>query len=269
MPLDVDTGDSKYGSVPLRNRMNLDAREPAAIEVPFHPSIRDFLDAAVILYRRDSKKPEPKPQPKKIASITFHIEPPVLSPDKNKLKDLIVKEVDVYEGATGRTIKESIRQRVRKIGYYPELIDGIELRVGKKKEDAKVLGDDVLLTTAVRLSSDIKFWVTEKNWKQTPLPPGPEHWQVARKVKFAIASGRVSKEKIEDEVEVQPGDTGGVIMANIRYQVKALKKLVLPERITLKVGEVGGKYKAKVLNDKELFKTAVLQLREPITFWVE
>ncbi|KAF6756214.1 hypothetical protein DFP72DRAFT_846975 [Ephemerocybe angulata] len=81
----------------------------------------------------------------------------------------------------------------------------------------------LLLTTAVRLSSDIKFWVTEKNWKQTPLPPGPEHWQVARKVKFAIASGRVSKEKIEDEVEVQPGDTGGVIMANIRYQVKALK----------------------------------------------
>ncbi|KAF5337953.1 hypothetical protein D9611_015028 [Ephemerocybe angulata] len=252
---------------------DLDAREPVAIEIPFHPSIRDFLEEAALMYRRapqagGGKKPEPKPAPpqaEKIASISFETQPSL-----NPKKALIVNAVDVYKGDTGSTIKKSIRKRVSEIGpnYYPPLPDQIELRVGKKMVDAVVLGDDVLFN----LSKDIKFWVTEPNWKPEPLPtsPKPDVKQIPGTVKFVIVPAVSPRGDIADVVDVDFGSTGGTIKASIRYWLKARKRLELRQKITLKVGEErGGKEKAKVLKDKDLVETAVLHLDGPFMFWVD
>ncbi|KAF6746204.1 hypothetical protein DFP72DRAFT_855654 [Ephemerocybe angulata] len=73
---------------------DLDAREPAAIEVPFHPSIRDFLEEAATMHPRgcfgDGRE--------LITRVHLIIGPPVTRETRYK------ETLKVYKEDTGHTI---------------------------------------------------------------------------------------------------------------------------------------------------------------------
>ncbi|KAF6746164.1 hypothetical protein DFP72DRAFT_894872 [Ephemerocybe angulata] len=131
---------------------DLDAREPAAIEVPFHYSIRDFLKEAAIMHRRgffDSPKP--------IANMNFYIGPPVT---QNRLADI----VEIYDKDNGRSIKKRIKELVKTRKHFD--LPEFTLKVGeidKGEQAAKVLEDNVTLksfTAQLQLNAagPIQIW---------------------------------------------------------------------------------------------------------------
>ncbi|KAF5325969.1 hypothetical protein D9611_000506 [Ephemerocybe angulata] len=127
---------------------DLDAREPATIEVPFDLSLRDFLRNAAAMHRRgllDKLKVD-----KPIGTIKFAID------------EMFEGKVEIFEKDTGAKIKEKINVLAKKGGF--KLPNFYTLRVGesdKGRNKAAVLGDDALFRSVIPKKGDlgpIEFW---------------------------------------------------------------------------------------------------------------
>ncbi|KAF6746165.1 hypothetical protein DFP72DRAFT_637448 [Ephemerocybe angulata] len=139
----------------------LDAREPAAIEVPFHPSIRDFLEEAAVMYRRGGRLSICRGKP--LGEVNLSVGPPVTTLVHNQWK------IRVYDKDTGASIKKRISELLK--GEFIKIFSTTyTLKIGDLDtiyESANHLGDGqnfvdvaapLLACQLDNPSRDIKVW---------------------------------------------------------------------------------------------------------------
>ncbi|KAF6746207.1 hypothetical protein DFP72DRAFT_1050884 [Ephemerocybe angulata] len=147
---------------------DLDAREPATIEVPFDPSLRDFLEKAAVMYRRGGSLSVCRGE--LIGKVSLFIGHPA-TPNSNTYYES--EELEVYQRDKGSYIKKRIAKLVKE-KHFKKISPVFTLRVGKKNgkaTEATILGDDDKLTT-VAPGLNCNSYTAYKLWAGK-APEGP------------------------------------------------------------------------------------------------